>query len=84
MVDCQADTLRDIGTRIVAPLLPQSRVSQVLPRLHPAIEFEGEALLLVTHLLSAIPTRELGPAVGSLADREYEVLNALDMLLTGV
>ncbi|WP_414711714.1 hypothetical protein [Sphingopyxis sp. UBA6734] len=34
-------------------------------------------------MASAVGIDDLGPKIASLADQRYEILNALDMLLTG-
>jgi hypothetical protein len=34
--------------------------------------------------MAAIPRRSLGAAVGSLADQRYTIINAIDVLLSGV
>jgi toxin CcdB len=39
---------------------------------------------MVTQYAGAIEVRELGEKVASLADRDHEIINALDFLLTGV
>lgn len=83
LLDCQSDLLDIIGTRFVIPLLPLN-VAQRTGRLHPIVELSGEQLLVSTHLASAVSCEELGPIVGSLADRRFEILNALDMLITGI
>ena len=46
VVDCQADLLRDLKTRFVIPLLPDNLAPRPLPRLTPALLFEGGALCL--------------------------------------
>nr|WP_260583930.1 CcdB family protein [Sphingopyxis sp. PET50] len=40
--------------------------------------------VLATQLASAVDSKELGARVTSLADQRYDILNALDMLVTGV
>jgi toxin CcdB len=39
---------------------------------------------MATQLASAVDVEDLGPKIGSLADQRYDILNALDVLLTGV
>jgi len=84
LVDCQADALRELSTRVVVPLMPPAEVPPMLRRLHPVLTIDDKEWLFAAHLLSAIPARELGPPVGSLASHEYEIIAALDMLITGV
>jgi hypothetical protein len=38
---------------------------------------------MMTTLLVGIPKTELGRHIGSLADRQDEIMNAIDMLLSG-
>lgn len=84
VVDCQADSLSYLSTRTVAPLMRRADVPVPMTRLHPVLAFADEPFLLATHLLTAMPYRELGSPVASLAHEEYIIKNALDMLLSGV
>jgi toxin CcdB len=83
LLDCQSDLLGHFETRFVVPLVP-AQTAQKLSRLHPVFEIEGQNHIMATQLASAVDTRELGIRVASLADRRYDILNAIDMLLTGV
>ena len=83
LLDCQSDVFNHFDTRIVVPLVP-AQTAQHLMRLHPEIEIDGQKLVLATQLMSAVDVRELGTVVTSVADRRYAILNAIDMLLTGV
>jgi toxin CcdB len=84
LLDCQADALAHFNTRMVVPLMPSGRVPQTLPRLHPTFTIDGEVLVMATHLASAVPLRELGPRVMSLADQRDAIIGALDVLITGI
>lgn len=84
VVDCQSDSLSHLTTRVVAPLMPCAGAPAPTTRLHPVILFKGEPFLLATHLLTALPTRDLGRTIASLTAEEYVIKNALDMLLSGV
>lgn len=83
LIQIQGDFLDALDTRIVAPLLPFASVPRALRDLHPSFEVEGEAYILAIQLLGAVPCRELGPAIGSLAARQDDITRALDVLITG-
>ncbi len=84
VVDCQSDFLSHLSTRVVAPLMRSGDVPRPTTRLHPIFEFKGETFLLATHLLTALPTRDLGRPVASLGVERYTIVAALVLLLTGV
>jgi toxin CcdB len=52
--------------------------------LHPVFVIEGAEHVLVTQLIGAIRTRELGPTVGNLEAQRTEIIRALDTLLSGI
>lgn len=83
LLDCQSDLLSHFETRLVIPLVP-TQTAQKLTRLHPVFEIEGQQHIMATQLASAVDTRELGERVASLTESRYDILNAVDMLLTGV
>ena len=83
LLDCQANVLDDLSTRIAVPLLPPDYGPPVVRRLNPTFAVEGEAMVMFTQYLSSIEARELGRPVGSLADQHDAIMDALDMLLTG-
>jgi toxin CcdB len=83
LLQVQSDDLDALETRVVAPLLPPDAVPRPIRDLHPHFEIEGQAYLMASQLLGAIPKRELGPAVGSLATHQDDITRALDVLITG-
>lgn len=83
LLQIQSDFLDRLETRVVAPLLPPDAVPRPIRDLHPSFEIEGQSYLMATQLLGAIPRRELGPAVGSLAAHQDDITRALDVLITG-
>jgi toxin CcdB len=83
LLDCQTDFLSSIETRLVAPLVPADRHKSNLPRLNPIFEVAGQRVMMVTTLLVGIPKAELGVRVGSLAEQQDTIMNAIDMLLSG-
>ena len=84
LLDCQADVLSGYSTRLVVPLQPQDVAPKAAGRLNPIFDLDGERLVMVTQFAAAMPIRELGPALFSLGPRKYDIIGALDVLLTGV
>ena len=84
VVDCQSDLLDHIETRFVVPLIPPEEAPPPVRRLNPLFEVEGKELMLLTQSAGAILRDRLGPPVTSLAHRDREVMNALDLLISGV
>ncbi|MGR3321323.1 MAG: CcdB family protein [Pseudooceanicola sp.] len=81
--DLQTDLI-DIGSRVVAPLIPVSEGLQPISRLEPVFEIEGRTLALHTAELAAIPARLVqGPPVADLSHADYAIKGALDMVFSG-
>ena len=83
LLDCQADILRDLSTRLVVPLLPPKYAPPPSRRLNPILSVEGQEMVMMTHFAASIPRKALGPVVESLSNDDSAIMNALDMLLTG-
>ena len=83
VVDCQADILAHLKSRFVVPLLRSEQLPEAIARLNPLLEFNNERLLMATHLAVSIPTSEIAKELGSLANEDSKIANALDMLLMG-
>lgn len=84
VVDCQADLLSGLKTRVVAPLVAESKAPPPARHLNPVFEVRGERFVLMAQWLSAVEVLELGDCVASLEDQGEAVLGALDFLITGV
>jgi len=82
LVDVQSEHLSSLVTRVVIPLrLVESFPPVRLPQdLMPVFHIEGQACFLDTPKLAAVPQRELGQALGSLRDRQDNIVAALDRL----
>ncbi|MBK7163515.1 MAG: CcdB family protein [Sphingomonadales bacterium] len=83
LLDCQADVLAVLTTRVVVPLFPVSGMP-VTPRLNPVFDINGEDFVMMTQQIFAIPKERLTNPVAFLADEQGSIMNALDVLLTGV
>jgi toxin CcdB len=83
VLDCQADLLSSLKTRVVAPLVSLGEAPPPMGRLNPVFEVDGESCVMLTQYLATADIRELGIRIMTLAGAETEIINALDMLLTG-
>lgn len=83
LLDCQADLLSHLETRAVVPLMPVPGLPKA-SQLNPVFNVDGTPYVMVTQLIFAIPVERLGKSVASLDDEYSVIMNALDMLLTGV
>jgi toxin CcdB len=85
LLDLQADLLRDLATRVVAPLTPVKRLrGKPIGRLNPIVEVEGTAYAVLFQELAALPVAALGTVAGTLHARRAELIGALDLLFTGI
>ncbi len=83
-MDCQSDLLAHFNTRVVVPLIPRDRAPKPARRFNPVFVIEGADHVMDTQFVSAVERRELGAVVASLADRSFEITDALDVLISGV
>jgi toxin CcdB len=84
LLDVQADLLDALNTRVVVPLMPADAAPTPAKRLNPVLTVQLGQYVMVTQFLSAVPVAVLPPPVGSLEAHDAAILDALDMLLTGV
>ncbi|MCH8518017.1 MAG: CcdB family protein [Cyclobacteriaceae bacterium] len=83
VLDLQTDLI-DPGSRVVAPLVPASSGPKAIGRLEPVFMIEGEAYVLHTAEMAAVPSALLkGAPVANLSGSDYEIRGALDMVFSG-
>lgn len=83
VVDVQSDFIRTTGTRLVIPLIEIGEDAGVVDRLTPRLRLDGDDVLLATHLATAVLEGQLRARVGSLAEHDYAIRLAPDMLISG-
>lgn len=84
LLDVQSDLLSVLATRVVVPLYRiEALGSGGMARLTPVLRFQERDLVAVVPELAGVPRRALGPAVGDLSAARAELLQAMDLLLTG-
>src|SRR4051794_9704087 len=84
VVDCQSDLLDQLNTRFVAPLLPREQAPVPAQRLNPVFTVAGSEFVMVAQFSAAVRRDELGDVIASMRDRSFEVIGALDVLISGV
>ncbi len=85
LLDVQNDLLNGLDSRMVIPLRSLKHFPKVkLPtRLTPIFTIEGEACLLETPKMGAVPQWVLKSPVTSLAQSHDQIIAALDFLFQG-
>lgn len=81
----QSGLLDPIATRVVVPLCkPEVLSGKPAQRLNPAFEIEGRKLYLLTPELAGVPRKALGEPVGNLSAERHAIIDALDLVFTGI
>jgi len=81
----QSGLLDDLPSCVVAPMVKLSTLrGSALTRLNPIFKIGGEAMVMLTQQLGAVPTRSLVKRVTSLARERSVIIGAVDFLLGGV
>ena len=83
VLDCQSELLDHLTTRLVVPLAPVDLAGAPMAVLNPRFDIDGAQYQMMTQFSSAVSARHLGRTVTSLADQDYIIMRALDMLITG-
>jgi len=84
-VDVQSDLLDSLNSRVVIPLSLNKETNNTnVKNLCPVFDIEGENYILLTHQMTSVPYSLLKKKVGSLENYRYEILGAIDILLTGI
>ncbi|GAW36386.1 ccdB protein [Roseovarius sp. A-2] len=79
VLDLQTDLI-DVGSRIVARLIPLSNGPRPLTRLEPIFEFDGLPHVLHLAEMAAVRSSAVSSAaVADLTNRDYEIRGALNM-----
>ena len=84
-VDVQSDLLESLNSRVVIPLsLDKTTNNTNAKNLCPVFDIEGKNYILLTHQMTSVPASLLKNNTGSLDKYRYEILGAIDILLTGI
>lgn len=84
-IDVQNSLLDGLNSRLVVPLAPhQALKNTAAKRLSPIIPLQEGNFVLLTHQLTSVPKSMLKTEVASLEKFRYDILAAIDMLISGI
>jgi mRNA-degrading endonuclease toxin of MazEF toxin-antitoxin module len=83
LIVLQSDQLRDLNTRVVAPLVSPKSIP-FFERLMPGVEVNGEHYVIDPTNIGAVHDRILKKRVTNLEPERYRILGAVDMVFAGV
>ncbi len=84
-IDVQNPLLGELNSRLVIPLAPHRLLNNTdAKRLCPVIHLDEGDFVLLTHQMTSVPKSILKTEVISLERCRYEILSAIDMLISGI
>lgn len=84
-IDVQNPLLEDLNSRLVIPLSPHAALNNTdAKRLCPLIQLDNGSFVLLTHQMTSVPKSILKTEIASLENLRYEILAAIDMLISGI
>lgn len=84
-IDVQNSLLSDLNSRLVIPLSPHCALNNTnAKRLCPEIHLDEGDFVLLTHQMTSVPISILKTEVTSLESFRYDILGAIDMLISGI
>jgi len=83
LLDLQSDLLSMLASRVIAPLEPLG-AEPAMQRLNPVFVVEGRRVVMATADLTSVRREVLRQRVTSLEGHRYDILNAIDVLWSGV
>jgi toxin CcdB len=85
LLNIQSDLIAETGTRVVVPLVSaRGGHPQPIASLAPIIDVAGTPHVLMVPLLAAVEIADAGPLEADLSAERSTILEALDMLISGI
>ena len=84
-VNIQNSLLDSLTSRVVIPLSPHTALKNTdVKKLCPVIDIDGDKFVLLTHQITSVPTSILIEEAASLEHSRYKIVDAVDMLISGI
>lgn len=84
LLNLQSDHLEHIATRLCAPVKSAKISSKPIVGLMPEIEIEGELFFVYMQEIAAVPASVLGLRAASAARYRFQLIAAVDLLVSGI
>lgn len=85
LLDIQSDLLDQLRTTIIIPLGDYAIVKdQVITKLCPIIEINGNKYAALTQQMAGIERSLLGANVANISDYRLEFIDAMDLVISGI
>lgn len=82
-LDVQNNFISGLSTRVVIPLRREAAFDVRARNLNPLVQVGGDAVVLDTAALGAVPLHELRKPLANLAGQHADIVEALDALFGG-
>lgn len=84
LLNVQSEVLSILATRMIVPLYRADAIkSKAMTRLTPMVTFKNTSLIAMVPEMAGIHQRDLGPVVGDLTTFRADIIQAIDLLITG-
>ena len=83
-LNAQSDLIDATGSRVMVPLITLERAGKALARLMPEFPVAGKRMVMDTVQITNVPMQMLGKPVGDLSGERLAILDAIDMLISGI
>jgi len=84
LLNVQSEVLSILATRMIVPLYRSDAIkSKAMTQLTPMVKFKNKSLIAMVPEMAGIHQRELGAVVGDLTTLRADILQAIDLLITG-
>jgi len=84
-VDVQSELLDSLNSRMVIPLSASKETNHKTAKgLCPVFQIDSKDYVLLTHQMTSVPISLLKNEVQNFNNYRYEILGAIDLLLTGI
>ena len=84
LVNLQSDHLEHIATRLCAPVKSARISSKPIAGLMPEIEIDGKRFFVFMQEIAAVPASILGQRAASAARYRFQLIAAVDLLVSGI
>ncbi|CAN5317372.1 CcdB family protein [soil metagenome] len=84
LLDIQSDLLSLYTTRVVVPLILAAKAEKPIKHFNPQFTIERNIVMLVMAEITNVPRNWLKTKITSLQEHRYEILQAIDILISGV